>query len=186
MAFTFSPLTSKNWNAFVELFGSRGACGGCWCMYWRLMAAEYNMQKGEKNKLAMKHLLKHSAPGILAYAGEKAIGWCAVAPREEYKRLEKSKILSPVDKEKVWSISCFFIEKKFRGKGLSVLLLKAAVDFAFLKNANIIEGYPTEPTNGRMADTFAWTGIASTFEKAGFKEVARRSKSRPVMRYIKN
>lgn len=186
MAFTFLPLTNKNWNAFVELFGSRGACGGCWCMYWRLMAADYNNQKGEKNKMVMKHLVKNSSPGIIAYTGERAIGWCAVSPREEYKRLEKSKILRPVDDKKVWSISCFFIAKEFRGKGLSVLLLKAAVDFALLENANIIEGYPTEPTNGRIADAFVWTGIAASFEKAGFKEVARRSKNRPVMRYYKN
>ena len=186
MIFTFSPLTSYNWNDFVELFGNKGACGGCWCMNWRLKAAEYNLTKGEGNKKAMKKLLKKSSPGILAYAKDKAIGWCAVATRDEYIRLETSKILKPVDDKKVWSISCFFIAKQFRGKGLSVLLLKAAVDFAISKGASIVEEYPTESANGHMADVFVWTGIASTFQKAGFKEVVRRSKARPIMRYFKN
>ena len=93
--------------------------------------------------------------------------------------------MKPVDDKKVWSVSCFFITKEFRRKGLSVPLLKAAIDFAISKGANIVEGYPTEPTTGRMADAFAWTGIAATFQKAGFKEVERRSKGRPIMRYFK-
>ncbi len=154
-------------------------------MYWRLKAADYNKQKGDGNKLALKKLLKKTSPGIIAYADDKAVGWCAVAPREEYKRLETSRILKPVDDKKVWSISCFFIAKEFRRKGLSVLLLKAAVDFVMAKGAAIVEGYPTEPTNRRIADAFAWTGIAATFQKAGFKEVDRKSETRPVMRFFK-
>ena len=186
MRFTFLPLTVATWNAFVELFGDKGACGGCWCMNWRLKAADYNMQKGEGNKKAMKELIRKASPGIIAYARDKAVGWCAVAPRDEYVRLETSRVLKRVDDLPVWSVSCFFIAKEFRGKGLSVPLLKAAVDFAISKGATIVEGYPTEPTNGRMADVFAWTGIATTFQKTGFKEVRRRSKGRPIMRYFKN
>jgi GNAT superfamily N-acetyltransferase len=186
MRFTFLTLTVATWNDFVELFGDKGACGGCWCMNWRLKAADYNMQKGEGNKKAMKKLVRKVSPGVMAYAKDKAIGWCAVAPRDEYIRLETSRVLKPVDDWPVWSVSCFFIAKEFRGKGLAVPLLKAAVDFAISKGATIVEGYPTEPTNGRMADVFAWTGIAAIFQKAGFKEVVRRSKGRPIMRYFKN
>ena len=185
MTFTFLPLTVATWNDLVELFGHKGACGGCWCMYWRLKAADYNNQKGEGNKKSMKELLKKSSPGVIAYVKNNAVGWCAVAPRDEYIRLETSRILKPVDDKKVWSVSCFFITKEFRRKGLSVTLLKAAIDFAISKGATIVEGYPTEPTTGRMADAFAWTGITATFQKAGFKEVERRSKGRPIMRYFK-
>jgi GNAT superfamily N-acetyltransferase len=186
MRLIFLPLTVATWDDLVALFGDKGACGGCWCMYWRVRAADYNNQKGEANKKAMKKLLKKSSPGIIAYVRDKAVGWCAVAPRDEYIRLETSRTLKPVDDKKVWSVSCFFIAKEFRSKGLSVPLLKAAVDFAISKGATIVEGYPIEPTTGRMADAFVWTGIATTFQRAGFKEVERRSKGRPVMRYFKN
>ena len=185
MRLIFLPLTIATWGDLVELFGDKGACGGCWCMYWRARAAGFNNQKGEANKKAMKKLLKKSSPGIMAYVRDKAVGWCAVAPRDEYIRLETSRILKPVDDKKVWSVSCFFITKEFRRKGLSVPLLKAAIDFAISKGANIVEGYPTEPTAGRMADAFAWTGIAATFQEAGFKEVERRSEGRPIVRYFK-
>jgi GNAT superfamily N-acetyltransferase len=193
MVFSFSPLTSTNWNDFVELFGDKGACGGCWCMTWRLKTAEYNRHKGEGNKKLMKELVKKASPGIIAYTGGKAVGWCAVAPRSEYTRLETSRILKPVDDKIVWSVSCFFIHKQYRQKGLSVQLLKAAVDFAILKGAKIVEGYPIEtkpPPAGEvwrgLPDVLAWTGFSSIFKKAGFIEVERRSDTRPIMRYFKN
>ncbi len=186
MTFTFSPLTSNNWNDFVNLFGDKGACGGCWCMNWRLKAAEYNLHKGEENKKAMKKLMKKSSPGILAYSKDKAVGWCAIAPREEYVRLETSRVMKPVDDKKVWSISCFFIHKEYRRKGLSILLLNAAVAFAFSQGAKIAEGYPVDPKKNKLVDVFVWTGLTNTFLKAGFSEVERRTEGRPIMRYYKN
>ncbi|MGH2552978.1 MAG: GNAT family N-acetyltransferase [Chitinophagaceae bacterium] len=183
--FSFCPLTSKNWKDFENLFGPNGACEGCWCMTWRFAAAEYKKKKGEGNKKAMRELVKKTPPGIIAYEEKKLAGWCAVAPRIEYVRLENSRVLKPVDDKLVWSVSCFFIAKHFRKKGLSAKLLKAAVDFAFSNGAQIVEGYPVEPRRGKMADVFAWTGIASVFTKAGFKEVARRSETRPIMRIEK-
>ncbi len=194
MGFTFSPLTSSNWNDFVYLFGDKGACGGCWCMNWRLKAADYNMQKGEGNKKAMKKLLNKSSPGIIAYSKDKAVGWCAIAPREEYIRLETSRVLNPVDDKMVWSVSCFFIHKEYRQKGLSIQLLTASVAFALSQGAIIVEGYPVDPkpsvrggkTENKFPDVFAWTGLANSFIKAGFKEVERRSEGRPIMRYFKN
>ncbi|HEY6062259.1 MAG TPA: GNAT family N-acetyltransferase [Chitinophagaceae bacterium] len=185
MKFSFLPLTPKNWREFELLFGPKGACGGCWCMTWRLKAADYEKMKGEGNKKAMKELLKKSSPGIIAYAGNKPAGWCAVAPRKEYIRLETSRVLKPVDDKPVWSVSCFFIAKEFRNKGLSAKLLKAAVDFAFSNKATIVEGYPVESKNDKMPAVFAWTGFSSVFRKVGFKEVARRSETRPVMRIVK-
>jgi GNAT superfamily N-acetyltransferase len=185
MKWRFEPLNKNNWKDFEMLFGVKGACGGCWCMSWRLRAADFNKNKGDAHRKAMKGLVKKSSPGILAYANEKPTGWCAVAPREEYLRFENSKLLQRVDDKPVWSVSCFFIAKEFRRKGLSLPLLKAATDFAFDKGAEIVEGYPIDAKKGRMPDVFVWTGLASVFEKAGFKEVLRRSEGRPIMRFYK-
>lgn len=185
MAFAFKPLTLATWNAFAELFGANGACGGCWCMTWRLKAADYNKQKGAGNKKAIQQLVKKNKPiGVLAFEDNTVAGWCAVAPREEYIRLENSKILKPVDEKPVWSVSCFFIKKEYRNKGLSQQLLKAAIKFAKSKGATIVEGYPVEAKDNKMPVVFAWTGFAPAFSKAGFKEVARRSETRPIMRYF--
>lgn len=182
-AFKFRELTPDLWNDLESLFGERGACGGCWCMWWRLKRSTFNEQKGDKNKAAFKDVVNSGiAPGILAYAARVPIGWCAVAPREIYPVLENSRILKRIDDKPVWSIVCLFIAKTYRRKGVSVALLKAAAEFVRKQGGKIVEAYPVEPREGKMPDAFAWTGLASAYLKAGFVECERRSETRPIMR----
>ncbi len=177
------PLTPDRWADFEELFGQRGACGGCWCMLWRVRRSQFETQKGAGNKRAMKRIVNAGEiPGLLAYVRGEPVGWCSVAPREAYPVLSRSRVLKPIDDKPVWSVVCFFIAKAHRRTGLSVRLLEAVTAYARKNGAKIIEGYPVAPKKDRTPDVFAWTGLASAFEKAGFTEVARRSETRPIMR----
>jgi GNAT superfamily N-acetyltransferase len=179
------PLTRGRWKDFERLFGARGGCGGCWCMYWRLAHAQFEIQKGEQNRKSMKWIVDQGeTPGILAYLGRKPIGWCAVAPREKYLRLRRSRLLKPIDEQPIWSIVCLLVDKEFRRCGVSVALLRAAADYVQLRGGRIVEGYPIEPRTSHMPDVFAWTGLASAYRRAGFVEHARRSATRPIMRRI--
>lgn len=132
----------------------------------------------------MKAIVESSAiPGILAYAEGEPVGWCALAPREVYPALERSRVLKRVDDVPVWSISCLYVAKDYRHKGVSVQLLRAAVDYVRKQGGKLVEGYPIEPkTDQPMPAAFAWTGLASAFSQAGFVECARRSETRPIMR----
>jgi GNAT superfamily N-acetyltransferase len=76
-----------------------------------------------------------------------------------------------------------FVGKPLRRKGLTVALIKAAVEYVRESGGKIVEGYPVEPRKDQMPDVFAWTGLASSFRKAGFREQLRRSETRPIMRY---
>src|SRR5712691_10432503 len=123
----FHSATASRWSDIEELFGERGACGGCWCMFWRVPRKEWDANKGVGNKRALKSLVTAGGkPGILAYVGKEPVGWCAVAPREEYIALQSSRILKPVDKKPVWSISCLFVKKAYRRKRISAQLLRQA------------------------------------------------------------
>ena len=98
LALNFQPATPSRWPDVEELFGERGACGGCWCMFWRVPRKDYEANKGAGNKRAFKRIITSGAkPGILAYIGKEPVGWCAVAPREDYIALERSRVLKPVD-----------------------------------------------------------------------------------------
>jgi len=188
--FSFRPLTKKNWSDLENLFGPRGASGGCWCMWWRLKRSEYKRQKGDANRKAFQEIATSgAASGVLAYAARKPIGWCAVAPRQDYSVLARSRVLRPVDEQPVWAVTCFFVSREWRRCGVTPELLKAAVEYARKGGASIVEGYPHDPSqnaseNTKIADAFAWTGLASAFRQAGFQEVARRSVGRPVMRLV--
>jgi GNAT superfamily N-acetyltransferase len=178
------PLTIERWADLEALFGPRGACGGCWCMTWRLTRSEYERNKGESNRNLFRDIVAEGSPiGLLAYDGDEPVGWCAVAPRDEFSTLDRSRILKRVDDQPVWSVVCFFVRRSHRGRGLTVRLLEAAIEYAGAHDAKIVEGYPVEPRKPEMPPVFAFTGLVSAFRQAGFVEVARRSETRPIMRY---
>jgi len=179
------PLTGENWTDLEALFGPRGAVGGCWCMYWRQTRAEYDRFKGEANRGAFHDIVVSGDPvGLLAYDNEEPVGWCAVAPRDDFPALDRSRVLKRVDTQPVWSVVCFFVKRSHRHQGLTVRLLKAAVEFAANHGATIVEGYPIEPRKPETPPVFAFTGLKSAFLQAGFEEVARRSETRPIMRFV--
>ena len=182
---TFEPLTKSNWNKFISLFGEKGACGNCWCMYYRLSQSRFREGKTENgNKEAMKKIVWDNKPsGILGFYEGQAIAWCAFAPREDFMRLEKSRVHKRIDSKKVWSIPCFFIDKNVRRNGVSVELLKGVIKYAETHGIEIIEAYPTIPTQEKLPDSFVWIGLYKSFERAGFEIVDRTSKNRPMVRY---
>ncbi|MGH7731422.1 MAG: GNAT family N-acetyltransferase [Candidatus Eiseniibacteriota bacterium] len=179
------PATAARWRDVERLFGDKGACAGCWCMWPRLTSAEFRRGRGAGNKRALKRLVGSNArPGLIAYRGGAPVGWSAVAPRTAYPRLARSRVMAPVDDEPVWSVVCFFVDRSARRTGVTTALLRAAVEHAARRGGRIIEGYPLDAGGKRLPDTFAWFGLASAFRRAGFREVARRSRARPVMRYV--
>jgi GNAT superfamily N-acetyltransferase len=179
----FHPATPDRWADVEALFGARGACGGCWCQAWRKTSKEFRADTGEKNRRSLKKIIERGGePGILAYIDGTPIGWCAVASREIYVRLLSSKVLKPLDEKPVWSVSCLFILKGYRRRGVSSKLLKAASKFVKEKGGKIVEGYPVIPHTEKMPDAFAWTGLLRCYEKAGFKIAGKWSEARPIVR----
>jgi GNAT superfamily N-acetyltransferase len=183
------PLTPERWDDFTQLFGPRGACAGCWCMYWKLPRKDFTAGQGDKNRLIQKGIVASGqTPGLLAYVDGIPAGWVAVEPRDNYPVLNNSRILKPIDEISVWSVTCFFVAKKYRNQGLTVALLKAAIGHVAKQGGKVVEGYPVEPREAAKAPpVFVYTGLASAFKQAGFIEAGRRSETRPIMRYfIKN
>lgn len=181
---SFHPITRNLWNDLEELFGRHGACGGCWCMHWKLRGKAYDEAKGYETRQMHKSIIDSgTATGLLAYLHGDVVGWVAVEPRSAYERLAHSRALKPVDDQEVWSVPCFFVAKKFRRQGINVELLKAAVEYVRSKGGRIVEGYPVDG-NSNYPAPFAFTGTASAFLKAGFKEIARNSPRRPIFRYV--
>lgn len=176
------PATADRWDDVALLFGPRGACGGCWCMAWRRSPKAWKAGKGDSNRRALRALIASGAPvGVIAYDGDRAAGWCSVSPRATFDHLARSRVLRPLDDREVWSVSCLFVAKSHRRRGVSVALLRGAVDFARRRGASMIEGYPVVP-RAALPDVFAWTGTLAAFEAAGFTIAGRHSPSRPIVR----
>lgn len=180
----FKPLTIENWGDFETLFTRRGVQNGCWCMYWRVKRSEFHRGYGEHNKEAMRRIVESGrVPGIIAYLNGAPVGWCSVAPREDFPVLDRSPTLKRVDDNPVWSIVCFYAPEEHRGRGIMGSLIKAAVGYAASRGAEIVEAYPVVPEKAWDPRYEVYTGVESTYRRLGFVEAARRSEKRIIMRY---
>jgi GNAT superfamily N-acetyltransferase len=177
------PVTSDRWDDLVALFGPNGAYSNCWCMWWRLSSAEFDRKHGAGTRRAMKRLVdKNRIPGLLAYLDGQPVGWVSVGPREEFPRIERSRHLRPIDDRPVWSIVCFYIDRKSRGTGVGSALLRGAVEYAAKEGAEIVEAYPVDAKGKNIPPAELYTGTVDMFESAGFETVADRGGRRRVMR----
>jgi GNAT superfamily N-acetyltransferase len=179
---SIKPLTMATWPDFERLFGASGASCGCWCTWWRLSAADFSKFDSETKKNYLRTLVQEGKiPGLIAYMDGAPVGWVAVAPREEFPRLERSRPLARVDDKPVWSINCFFVDRHHRKQGLMTKLIEAAIQFAGEHGATIVEAYPVDVA-GKADSGSLYHGVTEIFRRLGFIEVARRSPNHPVMR----
>jgi GNAT superfamily N-acetyltransferase len=177
---TIRPLTPDLWPALEDLFGGNGACNGCWCMYGRIGSA-YRKRPREKNKAAFREVVKRGPPaGRLAFAGDLAVGWCQLTPRDALPWLDRTWRLKRVDDVPVWSLSCFYVHKGYRRQGITSALIAAALKAARRAKAPALEAYPFDAD---VSPSASGSGYASTFARAGFKTIARRAPPRPIMRH---
>jgi GNAT superfamily N-acetyltransferase len=173
---TARTLREDDWPAIEKLFGPNGACGGCWCMWWRVPQGGklWAQVKGQKNRAAFRRLVKGGeVHGVLAFSGVAPVGWCSFGPRRAYPRLERVRALRREWAEGTWSILCFYIPSAWRRRGVARLLLKAATARAFELGAREVEGYPVVANDltGMMPAAFAWTGVPALFDAAGYKKL---------------
>lgn len=176
----FRPVNFDRLADLKRFSGEHGKFGYCSCMRWRMTSSEFrNSSKSERIEALNNEVRSAEATGILAYDGNRPVGWCSIGPRSSYAALERYRALPPIDEEPVWSVVCFFIDSRYRRQGLTLSLLEAAIDYAASEGAIIVEGYPVDPT----APSYTYMGSPSTFLRAGFTDVTPSGQKRNVMRY---
>lgn len=177
----FYPVTQERLPDLARFSEGHGKFRYCSCMRWRMTSAEFQRTAKEQRVAALEDRVRHGTPvGVLAYLRGEPVGWCSVAPRETYAALERYRGLPCVDTLPVWSVTCFFVDRALRRQGVTLGLLRAAVEYAHSQGATIIEGYPVEPG----ARLYTYMGSPATFRQAGFRDVTPPGQARRVMRYV--
>jgi GNAT superfamily N-acetyltransferase len=180
MKLAIHPLTPDLWPALEELFATSRPSSRCWCMYGRIGSA-YRTRPPAKNKAAFHAIVKHGPPpGLLAFDGDVAVGWCQLTPREAVPILDRSWRLKRADDLPVWSLSCLYVRPAYRRRGVTSQLIAAALKAAKRAGAPALEAYPFD---AGVSPSASASGYASTFARLGFKTVARRVPARPIMRH---
>jgi GNAT superfamily N-acetyltransferase len=152
-------------------------------MYWRLGAA-YKRRPRTRNRAALRALAKRGPPpGLLAFDGDLAVGWCQLAPRADLPWLERAPHVRPPGGDRpVWALSCFYVRRGYRRRGVTAALISGALTVAREAGASAVEAYPVD-TAAPDATSNTFTGTASAFARAGFSTVADRPHGRRIMRH---
>jgi GNAT superfamily N-acetyltransferase len=183
MKLTIRPVSPDLWPVLEDLFGKNVNVGRCWCMYWRIGSA-YRQRLHEENRAAFREIVERGPPpGLLAFDSGLAVGWCQLTPRDALSWLDRTWRLKRVDDLPVWSLSCFYVRKGYRRRGVTSVLIAAALQAAKRAKAPGLEAYPLD---AEQTPSASGTGYASTFARAGFKTIARRVPPRPIMRHDLN
>ena len=182
-ALEIHPLTPDRLADLAELFGQGGDPKWCWCAWYRLRNLDFSNATAESNSAVLEAAVDSTAaedraPGLVAYRDGEAIGWVSLGPRDDYERLQHSKVLAPVDDAPVWSIVCFVVARRSRGQGVATALLDAAVEYARAHGATLLEAYPVDTSDGRVPAASAFKGTLTMYERAGFQVVATRQANR--------
>jgi GNAT superfamily N-acetyltransferase len=173
-------LTKELWPALEELFSTTGPVGRCWCMGWRI-GPGYRRRAPDENREEFRRVVAQGPPpGLVALDNGTAVGWCQLTPRSDLPALERNAGLR-VDDAPVWALSCFYVRKGHRRRGVTGVLIEAAIEVARQHGAPALEAYPLD---ANLTPSASGTGYASTFERLGFTTVARHGTSRPIVRYV--
>lgn len=166
MDIVIHPVERARWDDLTELFGRSGGSRGCWCMARRLPSAQLTTNGNAENRAALADLVQQGTPvGLIGYRDGNPAAWCAVAPRTEYYAIIRSRTL-PIDEpddESIWAVNCLFVKRGYRGQGLTLPMIEAAVEYARGSGARIVEAYPVQTPPGDFG-----RGLLSTFLAAGF------------------
>jgi GNAT superfamily N-acetyltransferase len=186
------PLTTGRLPDLAALFGQGGDPKWCWCSFYRVRGVDFRTATAKGNREVLERATVATAaegrsPGLIAYREGVAVGWVSLGPREDYERLQHSKVLAPVDERPVWSIVCFVVSRNARRQGVARALLDAAIAYARDHGATLLEAYPADTDGRRISAASAYKGTVPMFETAGFEVVERRqanrtSAPRPIVR----
>ncbi len=176
---TFKPVTTANLADFEALFEGPGGPKYCWCMVFRITSQEGRNTPGKERKPFMVNRIKAGTPvGLIGSDAENVPrAWVSIAPKETYLRLGGPE---PRSGERVWSLACMYVQRKWRGQGLAHELIAAAVAHAFDQGADVVEAYPV-PSD---APSYRFMGFVEAFEAAGFEHHGMAGKRRHVMRRL--
>jgi predicted GNAT family acetyltransferase len=188
MSLVILPLTAERWPLLENLFGPKGAHGGCWCMYFRQPRPDWQSRTNDGNRRAFRSRVEAGPPpGLLAVQDGRAVGWMQIGPRTDVPQWSAARRASAplsaedAEAEDVWAISCFFVRIGHRRAGLTHRLVAAGLEFAKANGARAVEACPIDKSRGVGAGDL-YVGSAQVFKSAGFEKMAERRAGRPLMR----
>ena len=178
--FNIKSLSPATWPDFVALVERHnGVWGGCWCMEFHIDGKERGPHRKERKACHVKQGTAHAA---LVYDGVRCVGWCQFGTPEELPRIKHLRAYrKESEAQPDWRITCLFVDKEYRGKGVSLAAVGGALSEIARLGGGTVESYPEDVANRKVSSSFLYNGALSVFEQHGFKRIRRLGKNHWVV-----
>jgi GNAT superfamily N-acetyltransferase len=183
--FTVRALTPETWDAFAALVEKHnGIFGGCWCIWFHPDGPERGQGYEANRSLKRTYVEQGRAHAALVFDGDQAVAWCEYGTPEELPNIHHRKDYeSAGDSPPDYRLTCIFIDRDYRRKGLTSIALHGALDLIAQAGGGVVEGYPQDLSDGRrVGNSFLYNSTRALYERAGFSYVRPKGKNHTVMR----
>jgi GNAT superfamily N-acetyltransferase len=180
--YTVKALGSDTWDAFARLAERHnGVFGGCWCTWFHTLHAEKTFTADGNRALKQRLVEGGRAHAALVFDGDEAVAWCEYGTPQELPNIyHRKEYEAELDRLPDYRITCLFVDKRYRRKGLTALALRGALDLISQAGGGVVEGYPHD-TGGQKVSVL-YNGTRRLFEQAGFGYVRPNGMKNCVMR----
>jgi GNAT superfamily N-acetyltransferase len=182
-AYTVRGLGPDTWDAYAGLAERHnGVWGGCWCTYFHTMPAEKTYDAGDNRALKERLVCEGRAHAALVFDGATAVAWCQYGTPEELPNIKHRKEYeAKLDRLPDYRITCFFVDSRYRRKGVAAVALRGALDLIARAGGGIVEAYPQDTQGKKISASFLYNGTRALFEAAGFRHDRPKGKNHTVM-----
>jgi GNAT superfamily N-acetyltransferase len=183
--FIVKPLDESTWPDFARLVEKHnGVWGGCWCIAFHQKGTGVASQNRSEKECRVREGRAHAA---LVYDGSTAVGWCQFGPTDELPRIKhKKEYLNNLTQLPDWRITCFFVDRDYRGKGITSIALEGALNEIARLGGGTVESYPEDVEGRSVSGSFLHNAAISIFERQGFQQIRRLGKNHWVMTRVVN
>ena len=184
--YVIRPLAPDTWEAFAALAERHnGVWGGCWCAWFHAPRSEIR-RSGEGSRGFKQRLVDEGrAHAALVFDGDEAVAWCQYGSPEELPNIyHRKEYEAGLDRWPDYRITCFFVDRRCRRKGVAAVALRGALDLIAQAGGGVVEAYPQDTAGQKVSASFLYNGTRSLFEQAGFSYVRPKGKHHCVMRTV--
>jgi GNAT superfamily N-acetyltransferase len=177
------PLDATTWPDFARLVEKHnGVWGGCWCMAFHARDPARTTSVAQNRSEKERRVRDGQAHAALVYDGEAAVGWCQFGPTGELPRIKHARAYREgLTELPDWRITCFFVDRDYRGKGVAAAALAGALAEIARLGGGAVESYPQEVEGRRVSGSFLHNATVSLFERHGFQRARRLGKNHWVV-----
>jgi GNAT superfamily N-acetyltransferase len=186
--YAIKPLAPDTWDAYARLIErNSGLFGGCWCTWFHLHPEPPERKELGNREFKKKLVEAGQTHAALVFDADEAIAWAQFGTVTELPNIHHRKQWEAETEQRPdYRITCLFVDKRYRGKGLTAIAVRGALSLIARQGGGLVEAYPHDLTAKKKAgkktsSSFLYNATRTMYEREGFTYVRSKGQGNCVM-----